>query len=93
MYSFDGYMVDSTAFPFIRDVLLLGLYNDLKGRITDLDSHILAHANIHSGTSITVEGGNHDVLFHLKSLDLDLRRGYPLGTVCGYGRDEYGIWG
>lgn len=30
-------------------------------------------------------GGVHDLLFLLKSFDLDLRMNYPLGTVFGYG--------
>ena len=74
---------------FIRDALLLCLYNHLSEKIPDLDDRILAHANVHSGIEITLEGGNHDILFFLKSLDLDLRKGYPLGTVCGYGRNNF----
>ena len=33
-------------------------------------------------------GGLHDVLFLLKSFDLDIRKGYDLGTVFGYGRRD-----
>lgn len=85
-----GDKIDADVYPFIRDALLLALYNDLRAKIPDLDSRILAHANIYSGTNITNEGGNHDILFFLKSLDLDLRLGYKLGTVCGYGREDFG---
>lgn len=84
-----GEKVDASVYPFIRDALLLALYNDLKVKIPDLDNRILAHANIYSGINIANEGGNHDILFLLKSLDLDLRLGYKLGTVCGYGREEF----
>ena len=75
--------------PFVRDALMLSLYTELSHKIPDLDYRILAHANVHSGERITVEGGNHDVLFFLKSLDLDLKLGCPLGTICGYGREKY----
>lgn len=77
------------VYPFIRDALLLALYNDLRSKIPNLDNRILAHANIYSGINITKEGGNHDILFFLKSLDLDLRLGYKLGTVCGYDREDF----
>ena len=77
------------VYPFIRDALLLCLYNDLSKKIKDLDARILAHANIHNGVAIANEGGSHDILFFLKSLDLDLRCGYELGTVCGYDRDKF----
>lgn len=79
--------IQPVVFPFIRDALLISLYNDLKCKIVDLDERILKHANIHSGVKIAVDGGNHDILFFLKSLDLDLRKDYQLGTVCGYGRE------
>ena len=84
-----GETIHGSVFPFIRDALLLCLHNDLNAKIPDLDERILAHANIHSGVAIAKEGGSHDILFFLKSLDLDLRCGYKLGTVCGYGRDEH----
>ena len=74
---------------FYHDILLLCLYKDLKAKIPDLDDRILDHTHVYLGNQITALGGNHDVLFFLKSLDLDLRCGYKLGTVCGYGRDEY----
>lgn len=75
---------------FYHDILLLCLYNDLKGKIADLDNRILSHTHIINGEKITKLGGEHDILFFLKSLDLDFRCGYKLGTVCGYGRDEFG---
>lgn len=73
---------------FYHDIILLCLYNDLKGKITDLDAKILEHTHVIRGDSISMEGGSHDILFLLKGLDLDLRCGFELGTVCGYGRKE-----
>ena len=34
------------------------------------------------------KGGLHDILFLLKSFDLDIRKRYPLGTVFSYGRQN-----
>lgn len=42
-----------------------------------------------SGATLLAEvGGVHDLTFLLKSFDIDLRMGYKLGTVFGYGYDE-----
>lgn len=77
--------------PVFHDILLISLYNDLKIRIDDLDARILNHTHSISQVRITEQGGSHDLLFFLKSLDLDLRCGYKFGTVCGYGRDEFSL--
>ncbi len=74
---------------FYHDILLVRLYNDLKNKVDDLDKRIQDHTHVYMGEEITADGGDHDILFYLKSLDLDLRCGYKLGTVCGYGRDEF----
>ena len=76
-------------YMFYHDILTLCLYNDLKNKISDLDDRILDHTHIIHGTQISHQGGSHDILFFLKSLDLDLRLGCKLGTVCGYRRDRY----
>ena len=73
---------------FYREVLFLCLYNDLKSKISDLDKRILSHSNAFNSEEISRKGGEHGILFFLKSLDLDLRCGYKLGTVCSYGRDD-----
>jgi len=73
---------------FYRDIVFLCLHNDLKAKISDFDDLIISHSHVTNGQNITLRGGEHSALFFLKSLDLDLRCGYKLGTVCGYGRDE-----
>jgi len=73
---------------FFRDAVLLALYNKLSTDIQNLDKLIIKHTHILSGYDITEAGGEHDILFLLKSLDLDIRLGYKLGTVCGYGRSD-----
>ena len=61
---------------YYHDAVLYCLYKDLRSKIPDLDDRMEAH------------GGRHDILFLLKSFELDLRMGYKLGTVFGYGMDE-----
>ena len=74
---------------FYHDILLVCLYRNLREKVPDLDDRILSHTHVYVGNEITLLGGEHDILFFLKSIDLDLRCGYKLGTVCGYGRDQY----
>lgn len=73
---------------YFRDVLLWCLYKDLRDKIIDLEERIEAHGYIFNENYIGSQGGTHDILFLLKSYDLDLRKGYPLGTVFGYGYAE-----
>jgi hypothetical protein len=70
-----------------REALFLSLYNHLKEKVNELDERILCHAHFIPGENITREGGSHGILFYLKSLELDIRCGLELGTICGYGRD------
>lgn len=72
--------------PFIKELLVLELYNKLLPQIDDLRERIIKHCELYSYAQTFASGGQHGVLFFLKSLDLDIRCGYPLGTVCGYGR-------
>lgn len=73
---------------YFHDMVYWALYKDLKDRIPKLDEIITGHAHLLTGSSIYSSGGLHDILFLLKSFDLDIRMGYPLGTVFAYGRDE-----
>ena len=70
---------------YFHDAVLFCLYKDLKNKIDDLDQRIEAHGNILNSSNIANIGGTHDILFLLKSFDLDLKNGYKLGTVFGYG--------
>ncbi len=70
---------------FYHDAVLWCLYKDLHKKILDLDDRIEAHGHILNSQSIAEVGGTHDILFLLKSFDLDIKKGYPLGTVFGYG--------
>ena len=72
---------------FYHDMVYWALYKDLKEKIPQLDDIITGHAHLLTGSLIYLKGGVHDILFLLKSFDLDIRKGYPLGTVFAYGRD------
>ena len=73
---------------FYHDTLIWTLYIDLRKKIKDLDEIISGHAHILSEQKLYSKGGLHDILFLLKSLDLDIKMGYSLGTVCGYEEKE-----
>ena len=83
-------IISQNFLTYIHDILLISLYKSLKEKIPDLDDRMLNHTHQLSQEQISRAGGPHDLLFFLKSLDLDLRCDYKLGTVCGYGRNEYG---
>lgn len=73
---------------YFHDMVYWALYKDLKTKIEDLDDIISNHAHILTGSTIYSQGGLHDILFLLKSFDLDIRFNYPLGSVFGYGRTD-----
>lgn len=73
---------------FYHDTLYWALYRDLKDKIPNLDDIISDHAHLLIGKSLYFTGGLHDVLFLLKSFDLDIKMKCPLGTVFSYDRDE-----
>lgn len=74
------------------EYLLLALYKKLLPTIPDLDERLVKHSEIYGQRCVSSSGGYHGLLFYLKSLDLDIRCGYDLGTVCGYGRDTGDMW-
>lgn len=73
---------------YFHDTLYWALYSKLKNQIPKLDEIINEHAHIWNGMKLYELGGLHDILFLLKSFDLDLRNGYKLGTVFAYGRED-----
>lgn len=70
---------------YFHDAIFWCLYRKLSKEIPDLDERIEAHGHILNSSTIARWGGTHDILFLLKSFDLDLQMGYQLGTVFGYG--------
>jgi hypothetical protein len=85
IHGFDNILEDD-YYREKREVLFLCLYNTLRKKIKRLDQRILNHGHF-MAQEIFDGNGEHGLLFYLKSLDLDLRLGLKLGTVCGYGDD------
>ena len=73
---------------YFHDVLYWALYQDLRKKIANLDDAISRYAHVLNESEIHSHGGLHDVLFLLKSFDLDIRQGYPFGTVLRYGQAD-----
>jgi len=71
--------------PSLNEILLLDLYKRLSKEIDNLDELIASHAELYTLEKLEMRGGLHTVLFYLKTLDIDLKCGYKLGTVFGYG--------
>ena len=71
---------------YFHDMVYWALYQKLGKQIPKLDEIINSHAHLLTGNEIYFQGGTHDILFLLKSFDLDIRNGYSLGTIFGYGR-------
>ena len=72
-----------------HDMLCWCLYRDLKQKIPALDDIIAFHAHQANSDMIRNAGGEHSILFLLKSLDLDIKKGYSLGTVFAYGYEKH----
>ncbi|MCD8379618.1 MAG: hypothetical protein LUC95_04675, partial [Lachnospiraceae bacterium] len=73
---------------FYHDAYFYCLYKSLKNQIADLDDRIEARGHLLNEQQLYRQGGLHNILFLLKSFDLDLKKGYKLGTVFGYGYVE-----
>lgn len=71
-----------------HDMVLWSLYDNLRNKVKGLDEIIRSQSHILTGSTMYQSGELHDLLFLLKSIDLDVRLHYPLGTVYGYGLSE-----
>ena len=74
---------------FFHEILCLSFYKDISKKIPDIDDMLIGHAHIYKQFNLASSGGIHDILFYLKSLQLDLEMGYPLNTIMSYGYPEY----
>jgi hypothetical protein len=74
------------TYPYpLRDIVLIQLYNKLKGKIKDLNRLIMVWAHYPNQHEIICsKEGEHGVLFMLKCLDLELRIGFPFGEISGF---------
>ena len=80
IHAFESQLVFS-----FREWLVIEPYRRLSRRIKPA----LLHRYITSSTHALVHNTAHGVLFLLKSIDLDLRLKWKVGTVFGYGREDY----
>ena len=71
--------------PALKEYVLVRLYSRLSREITDLDERMERHLEVTEHRSLENDGGRHGLLFLLKSYDVDMKMGEPLGTVFGYG--------
>lgn len=78
---------DLTDYGFAGDALLLELYNKLKLIYPTLDQMIKHHANFYRYKQTVADYGEHNILFLLKSLELDHVLKFKPGTVFGYDMD------
>lgn len=69
----------------LRQYLTIKLWQKLSPQIPNLESRVLKHIEATEHRKLENEGGQHDVLFLLKSYDIDMRTNVPLGTTFGYG--------
>jgi hypothetical protein len=74
------------TYPYpLRDIVLIRLYDKLKGKIKDLDRLIMVWAHYPNQYRIICgKEGEHGVLFMLKCYDLELRTGVPFGEISGF---------
>lgn len=70
------------------EMALWALYQDLKIKIPKLDEIVSYRICSIVSKPINNFGGTHDLLFLLKSFDLDIRMGFPLGRVFAYGCEK-----
>lgn len=71
-----------------RDAVIWHLYCKLRDSIADLDRMIGMYMQMDYVCHIYHLGGAHDLLFFLKSLDIDLAKGWALYTTFEYDARE-----
>ena len=75
-----------SEYRYLHDIAYWNIYNVLKEKIPhEIDELITEQANTLYQVEYINMGGTHDILFYLKSIDLDIKMKYPIGTVYSYG--------
>lgn len=72
-----------------RDSIFWCLYRYLSKRISNFDELIDLAGNFAFQDHLQYSGGNHSLLFIMKTLELDIRKGFQLGTVMQYDFCDY----
>lgn len=82
IHAFEFLLADTV--PALREILTLQLYKKLSAKHPDLDAYLDNFLNRRTFLEITEQGGPHGLLFALKALDIDDRKGWKPGTTFGY---------
>lgn len=77
-----------SEYRYLHDILYWQLYTGLREKVSRIDEIITEQATTINQVDIIRAGGTHDILFLLKSIELDLIMNYPIGTVFAYGSRE-----
>ena len=72
-----------------RDAVIWHLYCKLRDSISDLDKIISMYMQMDYISHIYHLGWTHDLLFFIKSLDIDLAKGWARYTTFGYDVEEF----
>jgi hypothetical protein len=81
------HVYEFTLWERYRQILCIYFFKKLSRRIGERKLFELVHMD--EFAYLNRAGYGHNVLFMLKSLDLDLRLGLSLGTIYGYERERY----
>lgn len=74
-----------SEYRYLHDVAFWNIYTALKEKIPQqIDDLITEQANTLYQIEYMNMGGTHDILFYLKSIDLDIKMSYPIGTIFNY---------
>ena len=74
--------------PSLKQYVLVHVWPYVAERIPDLEQRAQKHLEMTGHRELENAGGPHDLLFLVKSYELDIRNDYTLGTVFGYGLSE-----
>lgn len=66
------------------EMVLVHLWDELKSRQPDVIKGAFGLLECHRHSELENSGGEHGLLFLLKSYDIDMRMGWPLGRTFGY---------
>lgn len=74
--------------PELSQLIACDLWQQLDGKVPEMRRRVVSFLELRGHGDLEAEGGRHDVLFLLKSWDIDLSLGLPLSTTLGYGYAE-----
>lgn len=76
--------------PAVRELVLVVLWEKVSKNVDNLLERCSKFLELVEHNDLEAEGGQHGLLFLLKSFDIDIRLELPLFTTLGYGYTEDG---